>query len=409
MFLLLGLAFFLPVSKTIAPFFVLFLIVEWVFSKRWKSPLFDKTYLGFFALYYFYLLFSLTWTDNMTYGWQDLGSKTTFFFMPLLLGTKDEKLNYYKILEWFLYGTIVILFWNYGQSFSEYLKSGNINYFYYSTLSPQFHVAYASMYAVFGIAIAYFFYANRYKYFKSIWITSGIVLLQSIHVVMLNSKACFIAMLVVYFIIFIWFLKTNMFKSFILPAIGILVISLGILFSADFLFQRFFGGFEVFKPKEERVISAQIEDVDGGTESPAKSSEIRVIAWTTALEIIKKNPFGVGVGDRKDVFISRLSQKGHHRFKEKGLNTHNQYLQVLLAIGIPGLMIFLINLFYPVVEAFKKRNFLILSFIACISVNMLFESMLEVQAGIIFYTFFAVLLVRQMRDKKSYFSRTVNT
>ena len=99
MFLFLGLAFFLPVSKTIAPFFVLFLIVEWVFGKRWKSPLFDKTYLGFFALYYFYLLFSLTWTDNMTYGWQDLGSKTTFFFMPLLLGAKDLKLNYKRLVK----------------------------------------------------------------------------------------------------------------------------------------------------------------------------------------------------------------------------------------------------------------------------------------------------------------------
>ncbi len=398
-FLLISTAFFLPVDKTIVPFFVLFLIIEWVLSRRWRYGFYDLTYLGIFSLFYLYQLFSLSWSDNWDYGWQDIGSKITLILFPLIIGTKDPKLNFNRIFEWFVYGTLVLFLINLSSSVIEYSQTKDITEFFYSKFSPQFHVAYASVYCILGIAISYYLYVNSYKFFKNIWLTSGIVLLESVHVVLLNSKASFIAMLFVYLILFLFLLKTSWFKSFIVPAILVFLISVGTLFSFDFLYNRFFGGFEIFKPKEEQTISNQHEESGPkDAEAPVMSSMVRVIAWDAALEIIQKNPFGVGIGDRKDVFIKKVGDRGHKRFVEKGLNTHNQYIQVLLAIGIPGLAIFLLNLFYPVIEAIKIGDFLILSFIANMAINMMFESMLEVQAGIIFYSFFALLLMKQIRE-----------
>ena len=44
---------------------------------------------------------------------------------------------------------------------------------------------------------------------------------------------------------------------------------------------------------------------------------------------------------------------GAHREK---LNTHNQYLQTMVAFGIPGILILLGNLFIPIFTAIKRKQ-----------------------------------------------------
>lgn len=400
LYLLSAMAFILPLSKFLVPFLILFIGIEWVLRKRWKQGFFDLTYLGFFTLFFFYQLLSLLWSENWEYGGADISAKLSLLLMPLFLGTKDNNLNFMKIFEWLIYGTLLLFFINMSSATYIYFTEGDGLAFFYSKLSPEFHVAYASLYCITAIPVLYYLYTNQYRYFKNIWVVSGFVAIESVHVILLNSKASFIAMMFVYLLLFFYFLKTKWFLSFILPAVLILTVSIGTLFSFEYLYIRFFGGFEIFKPKSERTITKNFrkKDVNKDFEAPVVSSQVRVIAWKSALEIIEKEPFGVGIGDRKDVFLKNVGSKGHERFVKKGLNTHNQYLQVLLAIGIPGLVIFLINLFYPIFQAFRIHDFIFLAFISNIAINMLFESMLEVQAGIIFYAFFAVLFVKQMKE-----------
>ncbi|MEZ4938257.1 MAG: O-antigen ligase family protein [Crocinitomicaceae bacterium] len=405
--LLVSVAFLLPLSKLLVPFLILLIGVEWVFRKRWEKGFFDLTYLGFFALFFVYQLFSLTWSENWDYGGADIVAKLSLILFPLFLGTKDEDLDYMKIFEWFVYGTLVLLLINLGYGSWNYFQNKEPNAFFYSKLSPLFHVAYASMYCILAIPLIYYFYLHGYKFFRNIWIASAIVSIEAIHVVLLNSKASFIAMMVVFLVILVYFIQTKWFKQFIVPAVLVFVLSIGTLFSSEFLYVRFFGGFEIFKKKSEQTISNEFKEkkMEAEAEAPVVSSQVRVVAWSTAWEIIKLNPFGVGIGDRKDVFLEKVGNKGHKRFVDKGLNTHNQYLQVLLAIGIPGFLIFLLNLFYPIVDAFKGRDFILMAFMANVSINLLFESMLEVQAGIIFYAFFAILLVKQLKEEQFTFPK----
>jgi len=302
------LAFFLPIYKNIIPIFILLLAIEWVIKKRWRNGFFNLTYLGFYSLFFLYQLFSLAWSDNWDYGGQDITMKLSLIIFPLLLGTKELKaLNYNLVFEYLIYGCLVLIGMNYVQSILDYSTTGKIEEFFYSNLSSHFHVAYASVYCVFGLAAAYYLYTQSYKFFSNIWLTSFIVFLLSSHVVLLNSKASFIAMMFVFLVILIHFIRTKMFKAFILPAVLVLVTSVSILFSFDYLYIRFFGGLEVLKAKEEQTISNNFDEKKEKGESPVKSSEVRVVAWSTALEIIKEKPFGVGVGDRKDVFIERVS------------------------------------------------------------------------------------------------------
>ena len=73
-------------------------------------------------------------------------------------------------------------------------------------------------------------------------------------------------------------------------------------------------------------------------------------------------------------------------------NPHNQYLQTGLEIGVLGMVILLFIVGYGIVKGYKTRNWLLLLLATCLAYNCLFESMLQRQSGIVFFTFWLVIL-----------------
>ena len=51
-----------------------------------------------------------------------------------------------------------------------------------------------------------------------------------------------------------------------------------------------------------------------------------------------------------------------------------------------------LSFFYPAMLAWRSNQFLYVVFVIIFSVNILVESMLEVQAGVVFYAFFNAFL-----------------
>ena len=120
----------------------------------------------------------------------------------------------------------------------------------------------------------------------------------------------------------------------------------------------------------------------------SESSTIRILIWEQAFDLIRKNLLiGVGTGDIKDMLVEKYKQEGMTGAYDHKLNAHNQFLQTTLALGLPGLILIFGLLFIPL---FKKNytTFLTISFIIIIILNFLVESMLEIQAGTIFFSFF---------------------
>jgi O-antigen ligase len=84
------------------------------------------------------------------------------------------------------------------------------------------------------------------------------------------------------------------------------------------------------------------------------------------------------------------------------LNAHNQYLQTFISIGIIGLIILLYMLVFPAIRAFQQKDFIFMIFLAVFAVNIMLESMLENQAGVIFYALFNVILYSSKTDNCCY-------
>ena len=100
----------------------------------------------------------------------------------------------------------------------------------------------------------------------------------------------------------------------------------------------------------------------------------------------------MGTGDSKDELLKEYEKQGMAGAIENKLNTHNEYYQVIVGIGVIGFVLFLLSIFIPLGFAFKSNNVFYMFFILIIIFNFLSESMLETQAGVMFYAFFNSLL-----------------
>ena len=125
------------------------------------------------------------------------------------------------------------------------------------------------------------------------------------------------------------------------------------------------------------------------------SVAMRLEYWKVAFDIIEDNPFfGVGTGDIQNEFNNIYeSDQSVLNNKDYWRRSHNQYLSTWVQLGIPGLLLLLVVLFFPLFQRGNHKNFLFMVFIALISLSMLTEDTLETQAGATLFTIFYSLFL----------------
>jgi O-antigen ligase len=130
----------------------------------------------------------------------------------------------------------------------------------------------------------------------------------------------------------------------------------------------------------------------------------RMEVWKASLEVIRDHPvLGTGTGDVKDELIGKYSRDGMEGAFSQKLNAHNQYLQTFAALGIGGFLVLAAMILLPFLDAIRKRDLLYLMFLLVFGLNIAVESMLETQAGVVFYAFFNSFLLwnSQNRDPEA--------
>lgn len=118
---------------------------------------------------------------------------------------------------------------------------------------------------------------------------------------------------------------------------------------------------------------------------------IRLSIWKCSLDILKENwVSGVGTGDVQDALQRAYeNRKFYFASRYNSYNAHNQYIQVTVAHGIWGLLLFLCCIFLPLLKCFKKKDDRLYPlFLLCFALLCITESMLELNKGIIWYSFF---------------------
>ena len=131
------------------------------------------------------------------------------------------------------------------------------------------------------------------------------------------------------------------------------------------------------------------------------SATMRVEFWKAGMQILKKHFWtGVGTGDLQQAFNRQYEESKSSLGLQWRLRAHNQYLSIMLAFGIFGLLYFLFALFYPMFKLKMHRDFLYVMFFCIIMLSMLTEDTLETPAGSAFFALFNSLFLFSLPEKR---------
>jgi hypothetical protein len=126
-----------------------------------------------------------------------------------------------------------------------------------------------------------------------------------------------------------------------------------------------------------------------GSNPSGHSVIMRFEFWKTGWHILKKHVFaGVGTGDVKKAFEKQYTLENSKLDARWHLRAHDQYLAIAIALGLPGLALFLFSLIYPLLANRMYRNYFYIVFWVIVTLSMLTEDTLETQAGATFYVLF---------------------
>jgi O-antigen ligase len=339
--------------------------------KKRKSLLF---LIGFYVLH----IIGFFYSEDKQSAAFDLEIKLSIFFIPLgfLISKIDFKNQYNKAFKWFIYGLLLSTLINVFNSVYHYVLSSDVKDLFYVNASVFHHTSYYGLYLIFGILILYFrsFKPNHHFNIKpgwiillNIWFTGFIFLL--------TSKTALITVFLIHICALVYLAFKYNKKTMALIFIFLLTTAPIIAYFTSY----------TFKVRIDEFYEVLMND----TYNLESTSMTRIQVWKSSIEIIKNIPvYGLGTGDVLPALKNAYQQHGYQHALDLNLNPHNQYLQTTLALGLIGGLYLLLMLGYFFRLGLKHKNLLFSFFILVVFMNMLTESMLETQSGVVFISFF---------------------
>ena len=440
-FSLLYIAFTIPFQWKYLPFSagIIFLVLIWIIDgklfQKLKIAIRNRFTILFSGLYLLYLI-SLLYSENKEYAYTDLLLKLPLFLIPIIFSSskKLNKLQFILVLKIFAISTFIAAFTTFFIGYFNYINTGLIKYFFYHNLETFMHTSYTGMYTCFAICIFMYLIENsKNKKVKAIYFILVFSLMWFLFLLSSRMQIIIYAFLLTSYIIWVFQKKRILLGSLIL-LIGYSCLALGII-----------------KLPKTNDRFEQTKAYITNKNYTKTNTDARIKIWKAAFDVIKKNILiGTGVGDVKDVLIAQYlflsgenikkekiienkideiknnkdwfehikekakennlaledqlyldatyvldnTQNRYFFFVKQRYNYHCQYLQTFSAIGILGIVCLILSFLIPLYKiGIKSKNYLLLTFFFIVAMSFITESMLERQAGVIFYAFFSSLLV----------------
>lgn len=385
----------LPLHQKFIPPTIIILVLFSLFSNFNIHNVYqNKLSICFIFLYLLYLC-GMFYTNDVQNGWFNLQVKLSLIILPFALSPcvnlTKKQINW--VYTFFIIGCVIaaiICLVISGLRYNEeiYLKKHNlynlgigINFFLSSRLSFFMHPSYFSLYICFALSLLLF--CKTYFSNKKV-LGSGIATLFFVAIVLLSSIA---GILILSIIILVFLIKLRS----IIYTLLILSLSAGAFTSVYYSAPEFARKFEDF------AFALKAKPIQ---ESTTESSTARVLIWQSSLETVMQNPvIGFGTGDVTKALNAKYAEKNYKGLLQNKLNAHNQFLQTTLALGFIGVLGLLVLLFFGLKYFIKNKSLLGILLIFILVLNFMVESMLETQAGVVFFSFW--LLFESYKGKNT--------
>ena len=366
-------------------------VVKMVVGRKVGNPALDRRlrivlYAG--VAYWLLLVVSVLYSSDVAAAWEVVWRKSGLIIFPLCFLLTDTSyltqkhlraLGYALLLSvcgTFLYFSVIaaIGMMN-GASFVAVTGS--------YTFDPRHH-AYTALYMTIAIVFVLHEMSRRWQEMK-VWyrvLLAVALVICMFYLLIVNSRAGILALWAVvvgYVGYMALFCKR-----------WLLALLVALLFAGVQL------GMKVFITHDDRI-EATASNINSG------EGDARLKIYKSAIHSVEGKPvLGHGAGDYYQRFADKSTVENDGYVAK---NIHNQYLETLLSVGIIGLVPFLIWMLYPLWLAWRRKSpnlFLMLMLVGVVMFNLIFESMLERQMGLLFigYLLSVIVLILSLEENK---------
>jgi len=386
----------LPFGGIPVPYSIGLILLDFLIVKKWRNctDFFHLTnpliWLGF---YFLLIVISLIWTSNTKAGTFEVQQKLSLLLLPLLVFANKELLlkNKTKLYFTYLFSISAAALFCFVKGFLL-LHTHPENFIYkegwfpfYEELSLFIHVTYFSWYILLGIAILFYLNTQTTRTtLKLVYLSWSFFFALCLYY--LSSKGAWLAFVFLIGYYLLYFLKTVkqpwMYVVLLLFTVGI----------AAYLLRT---NPRIVAAKKMATELFQPDQLSAESASDASNGQ-RIAVLNSSWHVIQQQLFfGVGAGDVIDELTKEYQRMNYKVLSKKRLNSHNQFIESWVMLGLIGFLVMLIHLFLLIRLALKNRFTLLSSFLLLYVIIGFTESLLNHQAGVVFYAFFVSLLAIQ--------------
>lgn len=340
------------------------------------------------TLFFFVVLFSGWQTEDWDYWLGRLRIKLPFLILPIaFLGLPVFSQREYLGLAYFLIFTLFLTCIGIGinylihfEAINESIKHGK------SIPTPSNHIRFSLLLSLGILGGGWLSWKQFYTHFSwEKWLIRGITLFLFGFIFLLSVRSGLVALYGGLFILLVYYMNytRNYWKAGFL-ALGLITMPLLAYFMLP--------SFNAKMGYVQEDLSMQQQD-----KAQNYSDAGRFTSIVLGMEIAEMNPIlGVGAGNLRQE-VEALYARIYPTVREAKL-PHNQFVWVLAANGIIGLLLFSMAFFYPLWYNGNYRQPLFLAFNVVIFSSFLTESTLETSLGVALYLFFLLLGLNYIRQ-----------
>jgi O-antigen ligase len=397
-------SFFLPVSQEIST--VIIVILAGLSMFRIKHFKLNKsTFLVLIYVLYVLSAFSTKEVDPHV-----LERKASLIAFPLIFSvTPINKESLIKIFKAFVYGCLISvlicelqalyhavdfssLTINSAQDSSltiyESIASDK-NRFFSFNFSILHQPVYFSMYLIFAIVLL-----AQDKVFANRKIKLGLILMLLLAILQTLNKSSLVVLFTIILLHLLQFQKNYGRRViFLMPLFMIALI---------FVFNPRFNSFynKTFFLDKSKMVIKDFKEIKN---TNPNDYNFRIMLWSSSIDLIKENPFfGVGASVSSIKLNEVFAVKRQWYDRSERYHAHNQYLQILLDLGIVGFIVFLWGLISFLQLLYLKRplkvNTIMVNFSVILLISFMFESVFERYSGITFFCLFFCLFTNYNKE-----------
>jgi O-antigen ligase len=255
------------------------------------------------------------------------------------------------------------------------------NHFSYLYVSKFLHPSYTAVYVLFSMSVMFFYLRTvSFKIIVKISLIFCILFLLAFNL-LLMVRASFLSL-------FFIFITVMIYEFFYLKnRINGILMFLFLLGSFVFVFNS-----SNFSNSANNLINIYSHGYNIN-----ENYDDRIYIWKASVSAIKHNPiFGVGISEKKEVLNNEYLKQGYTIGKENEFNSHNQFLDVWLEIGVIGFLCLLGAFISAFIFSTKNRNLLLFILSGILFINLLFESMLNRFSGVSIFVIMMSILFKSI-------------